>query len=73
MKEAGLDVHIEAAGNVMGARAGSDPALKPLLLGTHIDAVPRGGNCDGEVGLLSAIEIAQVLTERGSPCASRSR
>jgi len=64
MKEAGLAVHIDEAGNIVGTRPGSDPALKPLLLGSHIDSVPMGGNYDGDVGSLSAIEVAQVLNER---------
>ncbi len=63
MKEAGLEVHIDAAGNIIGSRAGSDPQLKPLLIGSHIDSVPEGGNYDGDVGSLSAIEVAQVLRE----------
>jgi beta-ureidopropionase / N-carbamoyl-L-amino-acid hydrolase len=64
MKEAGLDVHIDAAGNIVGARAGSDASLKPLLIGSHIDSVPMGGNYDGDVGSLSAIEVAQTLKEK---------
>jgi N-carbamoyl-L-amino-acid hydrolase len=64
MKGAGLAVHIDEAGNIVGARPGSDPALKPLLLGSHIDSVPMGGNYDGDVGSLSAIEVAQVLNEK---------
>jgi N-carbamoyl-L-amino-acid hydrolase len=64
MKEAGLDMHIDAAGNIVGTRAGSDPSLKPLLIGSHIDSVPMGGNYDGDVGSLSAIEVAQVLKEK---------
>jgi N-carbamoyl-L-amino-acid hydrolase len=64
MKEAGLAVQIDEAGNVVGTRPGRDPALKPLLLGSHIDSVPMGGNYDGDVGSLSAIEVAQVLKER---------
>jgi len=64
MKEAGLSVHIDAAGNIVGTRPGSDPALKPLLLGSHIDSVPMGGNYDGDVGSLSAIEVAQTLQEK---------
>src|ERR1051325_6081888 len=64
MKAAGLEVHIDAAGNIVGSRAGSDPALKPLLIGSHIDSVPMGGNYDGDVGSLSAIEVAQILAEK---------
>src|SRR6476646_3114199 len=64
MKQAGLDVHIDAAGNIVGTRAGSDASLKPLLIGSHIDSVPMGGNYDGDVGSLSAIEMAQTLQEK---------
>jgi N-carbamoyl-L-amino-acid hydrolase len=63
MKEAGLEVRIDAAGNIVGSCAGRDPQLKPLLIGSHIDSVPEGGNYDGDVGSLSAIEVAQVLRE----------
>ncbi|HEX7286860.1 MAG TPA: M20 family metallo-hydrolase [Candidatus Angelobacter sp.] len=63
MKEAGLQVRIDAAGNIVGTRPGSDASLKPLLIGSHIDSVPEGGNYDGDVGSLSAIEVAQVLSE----------
>jgi len=65
MREAGLDVNIDAAGNIVGTRAGTDPSLKPLLIGSHIDSVPEGGNYDGDVGSLSAIEVAQALNEHG--------
>jgi len=64
MKDAGLEVRIDAAGNIVGSRPGSDSQLKPLLIGSHIDSVPSGGNYDGDVGSLSAIEVAQVLQEK---------
>lgn len=63
MREAGLEVSIDPAGNILGLRAGADPSLKPLLIGSHIDSVPEGGNYDGDVGSLSAIEVAQILAE----------
>src|SRR5262249_16252318 len=49
MREARLDVTIDSAGNIVGRRKGSDPALKPLVIGSHIDSVPEGGNYDGQV------------------------
>ncbi len=64
LKDAGLEVRVDAAGNIIGSRAGKDPQLKPLLIGSHIDSVPMGGNYDGDVGSLSAIEVAQVLKEK---------
>ena len=63
LKAARLDVNIDAAGNLIGKRPGSDNNLKPLLIGSHIDSVPEGGNYDGVVGSLGAIEVAQTLAE----------
>ena len=63
MRVAKLQVSIDLAGNIVGTRAGSDPALPPILIGSHIDSVPEGGNYDGDVGSLGAIEVAQTLVE----------
>jgi len=63
MREAGLDVHVDAAGNLVGERPGTDAALRPIVIGSHIDSVPEGGNYDGDVGSRREIEIAQVLRE----------
>jgi N-carbamoyl-L-amino-acid hydrolase len=67
MREAGLDVVIDAAGNLVGRRAGTESSLKPLVMGSHIDSVPEGGNYDGDVGSLGAIEVAQTLAEHKVP------
>jgi len=64
MRAANLEVSIDAAGNIVGRRAGTDSTLKPLLMGSHIDSVPEGGNFDGDVGSMSAIEVAQTLAEK---------
>ena len=66
MQEAGLHLRTDAAGNIIGRREGTDPKLPPILIGSHIDSVPGGGNYDGDVGTLGAIEVAQVLQERGT-------
>lgn len=65
MRAAKLEVRVDTAGNIFGRRAGSDPSLQPIWFGSHIDSVPEGGNYDGTVGSLSAIEAAQTLAERG--------
>ena len=64
MRAASLDVNVDFAGNIFGRRAGSAPGLKPIVFGSHIDSVPDGGNYDGNVGSLAAIEVAQSLAER---------
>jgi N-carbamoyl-L-amino-acid hydrolase len=65
MRDAKLTPTIDAAGNIMATRAGRDSARKPLLFGSHIDSVPEGGNYDGNLGSLAAIEVAQSLGEQG--------
>lgn len=63
MKKAGLDVTLDHAGNIIGKRKGKNPSLKPIAFGSHIDMVPDGGNYDGCVGSICAIEIIEVLNE----------
>ncbi len=63
MQEAGLEVSIDFAGNIIGKRKGTDPNKKPIAFGSHIDMVPQGGNYDGCVGSLSAIEVVRTLKE----------
>jgi len=62
---AGLTVRIDAAGNMIGRRAGSEPGRGTILIGSHSDSVPDGGRFDGPAGLLSALEVARALAERG--------
>jgi N-carbamoyl-L-amino-acid hydrolase len=61
MKQAGLDVHIDTAGNIIGKRAGKNSSLPSIVFGSHIDSVPGGGNYDGDVGTIGAIECIEVL------------
>ena len=63
MREAGLAVRIDAAGNIFGRREGAEPRRPVLLFGSHIDSVPRGGNFDGQVGSMGAIEVIRALND----------
>jgi beta-ureidopropionase / N-carbamoyl-L-amino-acid hydrolase len=63
MREAGMDPQIDPAGNIIGRRAGTDASLKPTVMGSHIDSVPSGGNFDGQVGSMSAIEVVRTLND----------
>ena len=60
MKQAGLEVRVDPAGNIFGRRAGSEK-LPILLFGSHIDSVPHGGNFDGDVGSMGSIEVLRAL------------
>ena len=57
MRSAGAEVRVDAAGNIFASRPGSEPSLPPMLFGSHIDSVPNGGNFDGDLGSLSAVQI----------------
>jgi N-carbamoyl-L-amino-acid hydrolase len=65
MREFDLEPRVDPAGNIFGERAGSQQNLKPILFGSHIDSVPSGGNFDGDLGSMSAIEIMHTLKEHG--------
>lgn len=65
MRQAGLEVSTDRAANLIGRRAGTSASLPPILFGSHIDSVPDGGNYDGQLGSMAAIEVAQSLVEAG--------
>ncbi|MFQ1061923.1 Zn-dependent hydrolase [Bordetella trematum] len=62
---AGLTTHLDAAGNLVGRRAGRNPDRKPLVTGSHCDTVMEGGRFDGIIGVLAGIEVAHTLQEQG--------
>lgn len=64
MRAAGLETHIDPAGNVIGVLAGSG-APGVIMTGSHTDTVLGGGRFDGIVGVASGIEVARVLRETG--------
>ena len=67
MRDAGLDVRIDAVGNVRGRVEGSEPTAPALLLGSHLDSVRDAGRYDGPLGILVAIEAVDRLRERRQP------
>ena len=65
MIDAGLSVEIDDFGNVIGYKIGKKPDLPVVMVGSHTDSVPNGGNYDGVVGVLSAIEVIRSITDDG--------
>lgn len=65
MKQAGMDVSVDGAGNILGLLKGSDPLLPVVATGSHLDTVPNGGRFDGALGVTAAIECAQTWKEYG--------
>lgn len=65
MEQAGLSVMLDAGGNLIGRREGRRSDLAPIIIGSHSDTVVSGGRYDGTIGVLTGIEIALSLQERG--------
>jgi N-carbamoyl-L-amino-acid hydrolase len=65
MRDLGLDVAVDAIGNVVATRAGADPTLAPVMTGSHIDTVGTGGRFDGNLGVLAGLEIVETLDTHG--------
>jgi len=65
MEKLGLEVRIDAGGNVIGRRAGTNDDAPVILTGSHIDTVPEGGDYDGSAGVVVALEVVRLLDEAG--------
>lgn len=64
MNDAGLTVETDAVGNVFGRLTGKDNS-QSVASGSHVDTVPAGGNFDGVLGVLAALEVAEAWKETG--------
>jgi hydantoinase/carbamoylase family amidase len=67
MREAGLEVTCDPGGNLVGRLAGSAPELPEVWSGSHLDTPPDGGRFDGALGVLSALDAAEVIRADGPP------
>lgn len=65
MRDAGMEVTIDAVGNVVGRYLSDNPAAKTLMSGSHYDTVRDGGKYDGRLGILLPIAVVRHLNERG--------
>ena len=65
MRDLGMDVSIDAIGNVVARRVGSDPNAAAVMIGSHIDTVRTGGRFDGNLGVLAGLEIVETLAQHG--------
>lgn len=64
MEAAGLTVETDGIGNVFGRLEGTDNTTS-IGSGSHVDSVPEGGNFDGPLGVLSALEVAESWKAEG--------
>jgi N-carbamoyl-L-amino-acid hydrolase len=64
-KAAGMTVTVDRIGNVFMRREGRNPALAPVMTGSHIDTQPTGGKFDGNYGVLAGLEVVRTLNDHG--------
>jgi N-carbamoyl-L-amino-acid hydrolase len=66
----GLDVSIDAIGNLMMTLPGRDRHAPRIMIGSHLDSVPQGGNYDGAAGVVAGLSALSALKQAGTrvPC-----
>ena len=65
MRAAGMTVHVDAIGNLVGRYEAAEPGARTLLLGSHLDTVPNAGKYDGPLGVMVALACIERLQMRG--------
>lgn len=61
----GLSGRYDPVGNLILSTPGSAP--RRVLIGSHLDSVPFGGNFDGSAGLVAGLEAIRMLLDAGEP------
>ncbi len=66
----GLEVAVDAIGNLTMTLPGRDRGARRILMGSHLDSVPQGGNFDGAAGVVAGLSIVAGLRKAGvvPPC-----
>jgi beta-ureidopropionase / N-carbamoyl-L-amino-acid hydrolase len=61
----GLEVSIDAIGNLMMTLPGRDRLAPRIIMGSHLDSVPQGGNYDGAAGVVAGLCVVSSLRQAG--------
>jgi hydantoinase/carbamoylase family amidase len=64
-RDVGLEVWEDSVGNTLAKRAGTDPELPAIAVGSHLDSVPNGGRFDGIAGAIGTVELMRLLADMG--------
>src|SRR3954454_7490578 len=65
MHEAGLDVTVDGAGNLLGRAPGADLTAGEVWTGSHLDTPPDGGRFDGALGVVTGLDVAEAILASG--------
>ncbi|MFM9941971.1 MAG: Zn-dependent hydrolase [Hyphomicrobiaceae bacterium] len=62
-RDAGCTMTVDKIGSLFARRAGTDPKLPPVMVGSHLDTQPTGGKFDGALGVMAALEVVRTLND----------
>ncbi|MAU10042.1 MAG: hypothetical protein CL607_09495 [Anaerolineaceae bacterium] len=65
IEEAGFFVRDDEVGNLSGVMPSTAPNARTLLIGSHLDTVPNGGQYDGSIGVLAGLECMRTIRDAG--------
>lgn len=57
----GLEVSVDALGNLFMTLPGHDRAAPRVVIGSHLDSVPQGGNFDGAAGVVAGLSVVSAM------------
>lgn len=61
----GLEVAVDRIGNLMMTLPGRERSAPRVLIGSHLDSVPQGGNFDGAAGVVAGLSAVSALRQAG--------
>ena len=64
-REAGLELRVDAIGNMFARRNGAERDAPPVVMGSHLDSQPNGGRFDGAYGVMAGLEVLRALNDAG--------
>lgn len=67
MEAIGAIIEVDDVANMYATLPGSDSNAKRIVMGSHTDSVKNGGNYDGILGVLSAMEVLETVAEQNIP------
>ena len=67
MKAIGATIEMDDLANMYATLPGSEPGLKRIAMGSHCDSVKNGGNYDGILGVMSAMEVLETVARENIP------
>lgn len=62
-----LEVMVDAIGNLMMTLPGADRGAPRIVVGSHLDSVPQGGNFDGAAGVVAGLAVLAGLRREQAP------